>query len=516
MMRWYEQAVNFAKFFAKPTACLVLSMTILAGCEENTSPKMPSVYEEKSDTLLTRAIYSAHLQLDPHFAKVVADAAPVRDLFVGLTAFNTKGEIVPAVGKNSFTDDGKTWLFILDDNAKWSNDESVTAEDFVASWRRLIDPRTASPFAGYLAEMGLINAKEILAQTLLPEELGIKALNKNTLQIELEQPNMDLPKWLAHSALLPTYQGKAPQNEIVSNGAYRVETLEEKRLILKAREDNTPFQNVVYQLISTVQNPARFDLVENPLANYHVNTLNLPRLCSYFYEFNFNDPVVSQKAVRQAIRSMITPMEVGQSLGIPIHFVLPKTIWQGEERQLSTSSTEQILAKLGVKDSNPLRLTLLFEKNELHERVANRMVRSLSQSDLFRISLLAVDDQMFTQKQAQQTYHLARAEQCGYYDEPLLFLRRFHSQSPANHTGYANESVDQWLDELEALELSQELKNEHITHIVRQLNNDIAILPLFQYQRKIALDPSIVGIDANNMSEVIYSKDLSRQTKKDK
>ncbi|VEI44783.1 putative oligopeptide transporter,periplasmic-binding protein [Actinobacillus equuli] len=107
-------------------------------------------------------MYAERLRVDPHFIQTSDEAAFIRDIFAGLVEFNEKGQIVPALAKDWFSENNKDWLFILDDSAKWSNGESVTADDFVASWQRLADPKNVSPLAPYLVYMGIENAKEIV------------------------------------------------------------------------------------------------------------------------------------------------------------------------------------------------------------------------------------------------------------------------------------------------------------------------------------------------------------------
>lgn len=507
--KFQQQAVHFAKKCAKSTACLAVLFS-LAGCEE-TPPPQTQTEVERSPELLTRAIYSARLQLDPHFARVSADAAPVRDLFEGLMQYDPQGNVVAGVARSHFSEDGKNWLFILDEYARWSNGQPVVAADFVASWQRLVEPNSTSPFADYLADIQIQNAEEIRRKELGVETLGVKALNDHTLLIELEQPNFKLPNMLAHSALLPTYQGKPPSEPFVGNGIYSLINKEPQRLILQAREPVVSFKTVVYQLISTVQNPSRFDLIENPLENYHANQIMLPRLCTYFYEFNFNDPMVSQKAVRQAIKAMVLPFEQSHNFGIPSHFVVPNALWKGESRQLSTSSSEHHLEKLGIKASRPLKIGIRFPKGALHQQVANRFGRSLAQSDLFRANF-----QVNETVREGESYQLRQDEHCAAYNDPFWFVKQFHSRYALAESGYSNSQVDEAIELIESGFLGQTERNKQLEKVARLLEQDVAVLPLFQYQRKISVDPTIAGIHTENASEVIYSKDLSRQPNKDK
>lgn len=507
------QAVRSAKNIAKVMLCTWL----LIGCEESTQSKIEPVVETetpRSISELTRAIYSAHLQLDPHFAKVSADAAPVRDLFIGLIAFNPQGEIIPAVAREWFSDDGKNWLFILDDKKVWSNGEPVTAIDFVASWQRLIDPKNQSPLANYLVYMGVNNAKEILQGNINNiDELGVKALNPHTLQITLHQVNRQLPKMLAHSALLPTYQGKKPEDnkDLITNGAYRLVGVMKNLLHLQALSINTPFQNVKYQLITTVQNPNKFDLVENPLPSDTKDIIVFPRLCNYFYEFNFNDPILQKLEVRQAIRAMISPAEISRGFGIPNHLSMPKTLLPQQDRILSTLSSEQLLNHIGITASDPLKLKISYDNNGIHSEIANKMALMLSRSDMFRIELDVLDWEQFLTKREKHDFQLIRSGWCADYNDPVVFLNQFHSASPDNKSGYKNERVDELLTQLNIENLDLEQRTQLIVNVVHQLEQDVAILPLFQYQRRMSIDPSIHGFDINNASEVIYSKDLYRQ-----
>lgn len=508
-----KQAVRCIWHFAKKWGFLTACLYLLVGCEQEKKPVLPQVSVELNPpTQLNRAIYSAHLQLDPHFVKAVADAAPLRDLLVGLMAYDSQGDVVPAIATNIFSDDGKNWLLLLNEEAKWSNGEAVTASDFVASWQRLADPANGSPLAHYLIYMGLLNAKAVIEGKLPPSELGVKALNAHSLQIQLHSPHYQLPKMLAHLALLPTYRGQKPQADqpFISNGHYRMQSLQKLDAILQAVSPEQPFQTVRYQLVSTAQNVDRFDMIENPLVNYQRDVINLPRLCSYFYEFNFTDPKFQQKAIRQAIRTMVSPSEVSHGFGIPTHSLLPKALFTTSDRYLSKATAEQLLEQAGVDLHQPLKLTMTYDQQDQHQAIANRILRVLSRSDLFQVHLQAVDWQALLAKRQQHTFELIRSGWCADYPDPAVFLMPFHSKSPDNKSGYHNHQVDSDLEQLQQSQNANE-REQLIFNIMQQLENDVAVLPLFQYQRRLTVAPDIMGIDLRNHSEVIYSKDLYRQ-----
>ena len=108
------------------------------------------------------------------------------NIFESFYRLGKDGKATPGLAKSGkVSKDGLTWTFKLR-NAKWSNGDKITADDFVYSWRRSIDPKTESPYA-YLFS-GVKNADEIAAGKLSTDKLGIKALDKNTVQVELDKP----------------------------------------------------------------------------------------------------------------------------------------------------------------------------------------------------------------------------------------------------------------------------------------------------------------------------------------
>lgn len=98
---------------------------------------------------LVRHIKDEPASLDPAKAVGLPEIQVIRDLFEGLVNQNEKGELTPGVATRWQSNDNRIWTFTLRDNAKWSDGTPVTAQDFVYSWQRLVDPKTTSPFARF-------------------------------------------------------------------------------------------------------------------------------------------------------------------------------------------------------------------------------------------------------------------------------------------------------------------------------------------------------------------------------
>ncbi len=124
--------------------------------------------------------------------------------------------------------DFKVWTFHLRKDAKWSNGEPVTARDFVYSWQRLVDPKTASPYASYPQYGHIVNVDEIIDGKKAPSELGVKAIDDHTLEVTLSEPVPYFYKLLVNPAMSPVYKPAIEKfgekwtqpGNIVTNGAY--------------------------------------------------------------------------------------------------------------------------------------------------------------------------------------------------------------------------------------------------------------------------------------------------------
>ncbi len=165
---------------------------------------------------LVRHIKDEPASLDPAKAVGLPEIQVIRDLYEGLVNQNEKGELVPGVATRWQSNDNRVWTFTLRDNAKWSDGTPVTAQDFVYSWRRLVDPKTTSPFARFAALAGINNAQSIIDGKAAPDTLGVTAVDAKTLRVQLDKPLPRFSNLTANFAFYPC--SKRPMWRAVRNG----------------------------------------------------------------------------------------------------------------------------------------------------------------------------------------------------------------------------------------------------------------------------------------------------------
>lgn len=164
--------------------------------------------------------------LDPQLASTQYENNVIGDMFLGLMTEDAHGNPVPGAATSfSASDDGLTYTFKLRDHA-WSDGKPVTAHDYVFSYRRLLDPKTAAQFAAILYPIR--NAEAVNGGKLPVEALGVRALDARTLEIRFSIVVPYVAQLFSHYATFAVPQHVverhgarwlSPQT-IVTNGAY--------------------------------------------------------------------------------------------------------------------------------------------------------------------------------------------------------------------------------------------------------------------------------------------------------
>jgi oligopeptide transport system substrate-binding protein len=171
--------------------------------------------------------------LDPQRMSYMQDLRMARSLYEGLVRIDGRtGEIMPAAAESwTCSEDGRTWTFQIRPDARWSNGDPVTANDFVYAWRRAIMPDTAADYSGFFngikgvpefftwratttGEYASGEAHSPEAAGALLEEadrrfedtVGVKALDDRTLQVTLSEPIPYFLDLCAFAVLSPVHR----------------------------------------------------------------------------------------------------------------------------------------------------------------------------------------------------------------------------------------------------------------------------------------------------------------------
>ncbi len=143
--------------------------------------------------------------LDPQFTTDPTGRMILKNVMEGLVVQRADGTLEPGAARTyEISPDGRTYTFVLREDAVWENGDPVTAQDFVYAFRRMMNPQVPSPYTGEFS--GIAGAREVLAGSLAPEQLGVWAKGDDTLIIELEEASPLFLQRLAGTGALPCNQ----------------------------------------------------------------------------------------------------------------------------------------------------------------------------------------------------------------------------------------------------------------------------------------------------------------------
>ncbi|KJF81913.1 oligopeptide ABC transporter substrate-binding protein OppA [Photobacterium angustum] len=486
--------------------------------------------------------------LDPQKVSGVPESNVIRDLLEGLVNQDSKGNLVPGAAKSWETADNKTWIFHLREDAKWSNGDPVTADDFVYTWRRLADPKTASPYASYIQMTTMANAEDIIAGKKTADTLGVEAVDTHTLKVTLDKPVSYFASMLVHTSMKPVNQKVVEKfgddwtkvGNYVSNGAYKLDKWVVNERIVLTRNDNywdnkdTVINKVTYLPIENqVAGMNRFLAGELDITyempNEHFKRLEkeypqdvkvTPYLCSYYYEFNtkrkpFDDANV-RKALSYAIdRDVLAKFIVGKGETPAYNFTpLATNGLEVEMPEYSKLDQKQRLAKAkellkaaGYDQNNPLQFNLLYNTSENHKKIAVAISSMWKKGLGVKAVLENQEWKSYLDSKRQGNFDVSRAGWCGDYNEASTFLAIMHSGHSQNYPKYSSVAYDKAIDDA-ILAKSDAQRAADYKQAEAQLAADMPIMPIYHYVNARLVNPQLGGYPMENPEDNIYSKDM--------
>lgn len=486
--------------------------------------------------------------IDPHKSQGVPESHVIRDLLEGLVNQDGEGNTIPGVAESWETTDNKTFTFHLRKDAKWSNGDPVTAEDFVYSWKRAVDPATASPYAWYMEYTKMVNAKDIVAGKKDKSELGVKAVDANTLVVELETAVPYFVMMMGHTTVKPVHKATVEKfgdqwtkpGNFVGNGAFSVDKwVVNERLVLKRNDQYwnnnktvlnkvtfLPIENQVAEMNRFLSGEIDFT---NELPTEHFKRLKKEHaedvsvagnLCTYYYIFNTKkapfDDVRVRKAISYAIdRDIVTGAILAQGQK-PAYFLTPEITagFDPELPQYGTMSQKErnveaarLLEEAGYGKDNPLNFNLLYNTSENHKKIAVALGSMWKKTLGLKVTLENQEWKTYLSSKDSGDFEVARAGWCGDYNEASSFLTLMKSNNTTGGVHYDSAAYDQIIDK--ALNsTSEEERKALYLEAEALMANDMPIAPIYQYVKSRLLNPHVGGFPTNNAEDKIFSKDL--------
>ena len=445
--------------------------------------------------------------------------------------------------------DGKTWTFKIHDS-KWSNGDPIVAQDFVYSWRRSLNPKTASPYA-YLFS-GVKNADAIIAGKKSPNALGISAPDKKTVVVKLNRP-------IAYFRVLMAYPLFGPQNEKVvkkygnryaTKAQYQVYSGPFKIKGWNGTNDTWSFvknndywdkkvvklNKINYQVVKSnntgyqMYQQGKLDLT--PLSSEQVKNLKsnqdftqYPYSLVRFLLYNFKDKnqinraALNNKNIRLALslsidRDVVTKKVLGNGSTLPTGFVAndlasnPKTgiDFAKEQSVNNTVDYNSALAKKywkkGLQEIGQKNLTfdVLSSNDEADSDQLTQYLQSQWTKELkgLKINITNIPEKSSDSRAQQGNFDIYLSHWGGDFNDPMTFMQIPMTGTSYNYGKWSNSTYDNLVKKAGNEDANNPEKRwNDLVKAAKIVNGNQAITPIYQQTTAYLQNKRVHGLIHN-------------------
>lgn len=497
------------------------------------------------DTMITACIASEPETIDPSLNSSVDGATYIQHTFEGLMKFQAvdgqvEPEVVPgqAAAEPTVSEDGLVYTFTLRDDIYWSDGEPVTAQNFVYSWQRIVDPATASDYC-YIIDM-VANSKEIQAGEKDKSELGIVALDDKTLEITLVSPCAYFMDLCAFSSLMPLREDVVEGNDAwtfdnyVGNGKYVIsEWTHDESIVMTVNDkyyaqDEIKNDGITWKLMDDANamladfrsgsldfiNSVPVDETEALLAEGTLKTT--PYLGTYCAVFNTEEAPFDNALVRQAFSLAIDRNYICEKITqcgeTPASGWVPTgtTNYAGgdfrvdggeyysvaeEDYEANCAKAKELLAEAGYPDGEGFPVvTYLYNTDDKHQKIYEALAYMWQDVLGVQVTGSNQDWNVFLSTRSDGDFEVARHGWIADYNDAVNFLDMYMTSQIGgnNYARWSNEEFDNLITA--SITETDTAKRQEILHQAEDLMmEDMIVAPLYFYVEPYCLSTDLTG-----------------------
>ncbi|HLO03098.1 MAG TPA: peptide ABC transporter substrate-binding protein [Symbiobacteriaceae bacterium] len=517
----------------------IMALSVLAGC--GGAKKAAPAAGEK---VIRYNAGSDFRSLDPQLMSDNVSGNAATQLFEGMVRMTEKGAQPGMAEKWEVSEGGKKYTFHLRKDAKWSNGDPVTADDFAFAWTRALDPVLASEYAYqlyYIKGGEAFNTGKGKA-----EDLGIKVVDANTLEVTLDAPTPYFLELTAFSTYQPVNKKVVTANKdwaakaetFVSNGPFKLQSWEPKKQATFVKNESywnqaavktsklvflmVEEQSTALQLFESGQ----VDLIESPPSAEmdrlkKENKLKFsPAFSTYYYGFNvtkapFNDVRV-RKALALAVDRKAIVENVTKAGQTPAAGMVPfgskdetgKDFRDSSGNLLSTNVDEakKLLAEAGYPNGQGFPVVeLIYNTSEGHKAIAEAVIEMWKKNlGITTIRATNMEFKVMLDKKQKLDYQLGRAGWNGDYLDPMTFLDLWTSTSGNNDTGWKNAEYDALIKQAKSTD-DQKVRMEAMRKAEALLMKEQPNIPVYFYTNPYLQADKVTNIYRNASGNVDFT-----------
>ncbi len=513
---------------------LTLGSVFLAGCGRRESPVQAALKTK----VLHVGNFAEPRDLDPHVVTLATDFNPIFALFEGLLAFDeATAQPIPCIAERwEISADGLTCTFHLRADARWSNGDPVTAQDFAYSFRRVLSPAFGAEYAYFL--WPLKNAEAFTTGKLKDfAQVGIAVPDARTLRLTLERPHPFLLSLAAHPSWFPVHRatiekfGRIDQRgtawtrpgNLVSNGAFMLSEWRPQSHVTVAKNPHyrdaarNRLNAVVFRPIENSESEERNfragqlhitdRFPSSKIPTYRAQADSALRienmLRSFYIEMNVTRPPLDRVEIRRALglaidRGAIT-RNVGQGVWLPAtSFVPPGCIdyTPPDAPVENLAEARRLLAAAGHPLGQGLPPLTIVITHDVERGMVAQIIQERWQKELGVVCTIEKNEQkVWNEAVISHRYMISISGWLADYPDASAFLDTLRTGNGNNHCAWSDRGFD------ELMRRSDVTSGAERIALLRQAEERMLaaapILPLYYAPKARLVHPSVRGWTAS-------------------
>ena len=536
-------------------ALAIAGAMALSGCGGSKSGGEGTKSGDTTQTAAGKKILTIQLgpdveSIDPALNSAVDGANYILFAFDNLLKMDKDGKVVPGLAeKYEVSDDQLTWTFHLRDGLKWSDGSALTADDFVYSWQRLVDPNVAAPYAqtvlgmveGYDDAIGRPDADGNTTVDPDPTKLKVEAPDEKTLIVHMAKPTPYFDKLAAFVSLSPVKKDVVEANPdgwsidpktYISTGPFKLTGWEPGSYLMFEKNENywdadsikldgikcllMQDQNATFSayesgdalMIKDVPTQEITTLKER--SDFHID----PILGTYYLDLNttldeFKDPKVREALSlaldRKYISETITSGTYTPASGFVSEGVTDwnGTAWQDnitdksayiniDDHAGNLAKAKELLKEAGYENGIGLP-EMVYSTNDAsyHKKIAEYLQQAWGELGL-KVQVNIVEWKSFTPQRRSGNYQIARDGWVMDYNDPSNILELALTGNGNNNAKYSNPEFDALMSKA-ATEKDPQTRFGYLHQAEDFIMKDTAMVPLLYYNDFYLQSDKITG-----------------------
>jgi len=509
---------------------------LLAGCGDGTQTRSAASKTGAQGSVLNRGNGAEPKSLDPALIDGIWEGQVVGDLLLGLTTEDGAAKPIPGAAESwEPSPDGLTWTFHLRDHS-WSDGMPVTADDFVFAWRRILDPKTAAPYAYYLYPVK--NARDVNTGKQPVTALGVAASDDKTLVVTLEYPVPFMAEFLTHHSMAPNprhvVEAKGTEwskpGNYVSNGAYMLQDwIPNDHIMLVKNPKFYDAANVKIDTVNYYPTPdgdaalKRFRAGEldtqDPLPPLQIDFLRanmpetlkvVPELTVSYLSINVTHKPLDDVRIRQALNLALdreTLVEKILRLGeVPAYGLVPPGIanypggpampFKDTPFEQRVMKAQELIKAAGYGPQKPLNIKFATTTNAV-TRQTIAPIQEMMRRIYVDLEVIQSDTQINYQKMQGGDFDIGIAGWIADYNDPSNFLDILRTGGGNNYGRYSSKKFDALLDKA-AMERDLEKRGQILAEAEQAMLDDYPLVFIRFQTTHAIVQPYVKGWIANS------------------